>query len=67
MERILIFKTEDQVTAFSKALAKAVPGEFRAERDTGWTLPALKVDGVTLGQILAAATWAGYEPVHVVE
>lgn len=68
MERkVLIFKEEQQVEAFAKALAKAVPGEFRALRDTSWTLPALKVHGVTLGQILAAATWAGFEPVHVIE
>lgn len=64
---MLIFKEERQVEEFVKALVKAVPGAIRAKRDTGWTRPALEVEGATLGQILAAVAWAGFEPLHVIE
>lgn len=68
MERkVLLFKEERQVEAFAQALARAVPTPVRIQRDLGWTWPALEVEGATLGQILAAVAWAGFEPLHVIE
>lgn len=66
-EKVLILKDMRQVQVFAKALRKAVPGGVEAWEDHGWPRPALRVRGATLGQILAAATWAGFEPQAVLE
>ena len=63
MEKVLLFKTEEEAKLWMKALEKATFGRALAEEDHGWPKPALRIRGATPSQIMAASTWAGFEPV----
>jgi hypothetical protein len=63
MEKVLIFETEEAKVRWMKALEKATFGRALAEEDHGWPKPALRIRGATASQIMAASTWAGFEPV----
>jgi hypothetical protein len=45
MEKVLIFKTEEEAKVWLKALEKATFGRALVEEDHGWPKPALKVRG----------------------
>lgn len=63
----MIFKGTRHQEAFRKALERASLGRAVIRPDHGWPKPALRVRGVNLSHVLAAAIWAGFEPEVVLE
>lgn len=66
-EMVLIFKEVRDQEAFREALERASLGRAAIRPDHGWPKPALRVRGVNLSHVLAAAIWAGFEPEVVLE
>lgn len=66
-EKVLIFKDTRHQEAFREALERASLGRAVIRPDHGWPKPALRVRGVNLSHVLAAAIWAGFEPEVVLE